>query len=373
MISVDSSIPAGNIIFERIDGDAVYVHQDLRDTQGDWFYWAMRVRGAAGRTLTFRFTRSPAVGVRGAVVSSDRGKTFFFSRPEGGCGDREFTYAFKDGEDETWFYECHPYMRADWDAFTAKHAGDPRLTSGELCRSRKGGSVPLARIKGSESQRRRMFVSARHHCEETMASWVVEGLAESFLADDALGTALRERFELYIVPFTDYDGVHAGDQGKNRAPHDHNRDYTEFLYPETRAIAELMKSRGGEWEVFLDIHCPWLRGDANEYAYTPWKETRLIPDPELEKRFSETIEKTQSGVMRYKASDDIPFGTGWNTGKNYADGLSAVRWAASNVPSLRIARTFEIPFANANGATVTPETCREFGRDIARALIETLS
>ena len=35
---------------------------------------------------------------------------------------------------------------------------------------------------------------------------------------------------------------------------------------------------------------------------------------------------------------------------------------------LGVARSIEVPFANANGAIVTPETCRELGRDLAKTI-----
>ena len=54
-VAVDADMPAGNIIVEGIDGDTVKVRQDLRDSDL-WFYWAFRVRGAAGRTVKFEFT-----------------------------------------------------------------------------------------------------------------------------------------------------------------------------------------------------------------------------------------------------------------------------------------------------------------------------
>jgi len=54
------------------------MHQDLRDTAGDWFYWCFRVRGAVGRTFTFPFTRSNTIGVRGPAVSTDAGKTWIW-------------------------------------------------------------------------------------------------------------------------------------------------------------------------------------------------------------------------------------------------------------------------------------------------------
>ena len=60
-----------------------------------------------------------------------------------------------------------------------------------------------------------------------------------------------------MVPFTDYDGAQAGDQGKNRAPHDHNRDYVEFLYPETKAITEWIgRHAGGKGFCAGNIHGP---------------------------------------------------------------------------------------------------------------------
>ena len=67
-IRIDDNLPAGNIIVEKVSGDTVYVKPDLRDTEGEWFYWAMRVQGAQGKTLVFKFPFA-CVGVRGAVVS----------------------------------------------------------------------------------------------------------------------------------------------------------------------------------------------------------------------------------------------------------------------------------------------------------------
>ena len=48
-LTVDSDFPGGNLLVEKIEGDTVLVRQDVRDTQGTWFWWHFRVRGAAGR------------------------------------------------------------------------------------------------------------------------------------------------------------------------------------------------------------------------------------------------------------------------------------------------------------------------------------
>ena len=71
-----SDFPGWNIVLERIEGDDVSVHQDLRDTKGDWFYWYFAVRGAAGRELTFHFTQSRAIGPLGPGISRDQGATW---------------------------------------------------------------------------------------------------------------------------------------------------------------------------------------------------------------------------------------------------------------------------------------------------------
>ena len=37
--AVDCDFPGGNVVFQRIEGERVYLHQDQRDTPGFWFYW----------------------------------------------------------------------------------------------------------------------------------------------------------------------------------------------------------------------------------------------------------------------------------------------------------------------------------------------
>ena len=260
-VTVDANLPAGNIAFERMDGDRVFVHQELRDTKGDWFYWAMRVTGAEGRTLTFDFTKSVAVGVRGPVVSTDRGKTYAYSA-EQGATRKSFTYTFGPEEQETWFYECLPYTPEMWEEFLAGHA-DRRgsvFTTDALCTSRKGAAVPRATF-GPVDAPYRMVLTSRHHCSEAVATYVVEGFAAAYFAEDELGEWLRRNLRLVVVPFVDYDGSVAGDQGKNRQPLDHNRDYTAFTHPETKALAACV--RDFRPDVWFDIHCTWHYGDCN--------------------------------------------------------------------------------------------------------------
>ena len=74
--TIDADFPGGNIVVDRLLPDGAELHPDLRDTEGGWFYWCFRVCGAAGLTLSFRFTAQDPIGVRGPAVSLDAGITW---------------------------------------------------------------------------------------------------------------------------------------------------------------------------------------------------------------------------------------------------------------------------------------------------------
>ena len=177
-IKVDKDLPAGNIVFERMIGDTVYVHQELRGSKKAWFYWAFRVTGAQKRTLTFVFTKSFAFCERGPLVSLDKGKTYEYLAEEGAT-KHQFTYTFPANAKEVWFYECHPYTPEMWNSFVnAPHKGT--VETGILCKSRKGRDVPFLRITPRNAEPKlSVVVSCRHHCSEAPAEYVVEGLRSS--------------------------------------------------------------------------------------------------------------------------------------------------------------------------------------------------
>lgn len=386
---VDDRLPGGNVKFEKISGDDVYVHQELRDTRYPWFYWKMRVTGAAGRRLVFFFTGSPAVGTRGAAVSRDRGESWSWTDsdtddPRDGrtgdhADDRTFSWRFGPGDDEVWFCQTIPYMQTDWEKFTARrgagNGGD--FSTNTLCLSRKGRPVECARIG---SGRRRILLTARHHAAEASASFVLEGLLDRALADDDVGRWLRGNAEIRVVPFVDKDGVEDGDQGKDRRPHDHNRDYSTgdlpSIYPEIAAIREMTAAwtRGGSLSMMIDFHSPrfrgsWFRKDvSNEYIYQVGGQDRRNAAEQT--RFGEIVERMLAGEKIYRAADDYAYGRGWNHAGNYGSrGLPSRRWAELTWPDIALATTFEIPFANARFMTLEPDDLRRFGGAIAAAVV----
>jgi hypothetical protein len=371
-VVIDDQFPGGNIIVERIEGDRVDLRPDLRDTQGWWFYWNFRVRGAQGRTLTFRFVDRNPIGVRGPAVSTDQGLTWSWLGADR-VQDASFRYSFAADADEVRFCFAMPYQQEHFERFLADYRDNRYLSVQPLCTSRAGRSIERLHVGDIERQPRyRIFLAARHHACESMASYTLEGFVAAALADTDDGRWFREHVHLLAVPFVDKDGVEQGDQGKNRKPHDHNRDYRgESIYPSVAAIRTLLPAwSNGRLDVAFDLHCPWIRGPYNEVIYMVGS-----ANPEIWQRqtaFGQILEQVQQGPLKYRAADNLPFGKAWNTDANYGQGVSFGRWA-SQLEGIGLAATFEIPYANAAGGVVDADSARAFGHDLLRAIRQFVS
>jgi len=366
---IDADFPGGNIVVDRIDGDDVYLHQDQRDTPGFWFYWYFRVRRAAGRTLRFHFTSGNVIGARGPAVSTDGGKTWSWLGMQAVEG-AAFTYAVPRTADEVRFCLAVPYLEANLNGFLRRHEADGHLIVEPHCKTRKGRETRRLRAgKVDGEPNHRVLLTCRHHCCEMMADYVLEGVLDAVLDDTDRGRWFRRNVEVLAVPLMDKDGVQDGDQGKNRKPHDHNRDYVgESIYPAVRALRQFVPSwSGGRLRIAVDLHCPYIRGGGDG----PSSNERIFlvghPSPEVWQRqqdFGRVLKRVQTGPLVYDPKHNIPWGQAWNT---TGEPKSCSRWT-STLPGVLVGVTIEIPYANVGGRAVTAETARRFGRDLAEAM-----
>jgi len=372
-IEIDAEYPGGNIVVDSIDNEVVRLKTDLRDTAGWWFYWNFRIRGAQGKTLRFEFDREP-IGLLGPAVSNDAGVTWRWLGPQS-SDTRSFTYQFSPQEHEVRFAYTIPNLQADWERFLASHRG-PWMQPAVLCKSRHGRDVEClyfgwtGRTAGVavEKPAARVVVTCRHHACEASANYVLEGLIAAVLQPETEETRwLAEHVAFLAVPFVDKDGVEEGDQGKNRRPRDHNRDYVgESVYPETKAIRQQVPQwLAGGPGVAIDLHSPCIRGDYDTWIYQVGSSVeRIAPE---QQRFAEILATAARGTLPYGKTAFLPFGKAWNKAGNYQAGMSFARWAAEREET-RLATSFEIPYAQASRVEVNPTSARAFGCDIATAL-----
>ena len=274
-----------------VEGNTVTLENQIRDTVGDWFYWAFCVEGAEGQTLTFQMQPN-RLGYFGPAVSHDFYHWHWLDRVDGD----NFTYTFGQDESKVYFAHHMLYPMARLEALAKTHG----IALKTLCQSRKGRSVPYLTFGEGEQT---LFLTARHHACESTGSYVLEGVLSALLQHSLANT------RVICVPFVDYDGVIEGDQGKNRSPHDHNRDYIDApLYPETTAIMELADTYG--CHMAFDFHSPWHKGGENDYIFVVQNRVDRI---ERFQRFSAILEREcHKGSMLYQSKNDHPPMTGWN-------------------------------------------------------------
>ena len=348
MMLIHQNFIGGNITVKDIDGNTVVLENELRDTTGDWFYWAFCIEGAEKKTLTFQFQNN-RLGYFGPAISYDLVHWHWLDSVEinNKTGD-SFTYSFSEKENKVYFAHSmlyHPHRFLNF-------AGNRHIRVQELCKGYKGSRVPCIEFGNGNIS---IILTARHHACESTGSYVLEGVLDE-LINNPIPNA-----KVFCVPFVDYEGVIRGDQGKSRAPHDHNRDYDlekTSIYPECAAIREYANKNGCHFG--FDFHSPWHISKEND--------TVFIVQNSLEKldrlnRFGEIFEESiNENSLRYKHKNDYPFGIGWNLGGTQFSNYMKTK--SENTISF----TLETAYFGTSDNKVDEDKLLELGKCFAKAL-----
>ncbi len=274
-IQISCNYPGGNVKVNRLSPGRADIESDLRDTPAHWFYWNFEAEALAPGRIEFHFPVGKQwLSAQGPCVSADDGKSWrwagkekcFFCNPAPEKLNDGFVWEFKHAGERVRFAQGFPYQVSNYENFIQKNKGNCELHAGVLTKSRKGRECPMLTIGSGDKN---MLLLCRHHACEAAAAHVLEGFVAEAIAENETTAAFRKEYTLYVVPFVDLDGVEDGDQGKGRAPHDHNRDYglKQHLYPEVAAVEELHKKH--QFHIVLDFHDPAVRSDDCLYPDAP--------------------------------------------------------------------------------------------------------
>lgn len=333
----------GNITVKEINGDTVYLENEIRDTVEDWFYWAFCVEGAENRTITFKFSQN-RLGYFGPAVSFNFENWHWLDSVE----NNSFTYCFGQNESKVYFAHSMLYHPSRF----IKFANKQNLYIDELCKGYKGSDIPCVKFGTGKTS---IILTARHHACESTGNYVLEGVLEELIINPIPNT------KIFCVPFVDYEGVIRGDQGKSRIPHDHNRDYSytkKSIYPECDAIKKYALENGCHYG--FDFHSPWHKSGVNDNVFIVQNSTEKL---DKLNRFGELFEKSITPYsLKYEHKNDYPPENGWNkSGTQF-----------SNYMNLReennIAFTLETAYFGTPDNKVNEFKLLELGRCFARAL-----
>jgi len=364
MLNISSDFPAGNIKVLQNTGNFVKLDSDLHDNLSHWFYWCFQATASQAGKYTFQFINSPSLCSLGPAISYDEGQSWEWLTAENIDVENEtFIFNFSEANQKVMFSIAPSYLESNWRLFVEQYKNDKKFNVSTLENlSRQGRQVELAKIsnKQKQSDKKYVMLTARHHCCEMTADYVLEGILAYALSHPSF----MDKIDLLAVPFIDKDGVENGDQGKNRPPHDHARDYNDRpIYPEIESIKSLIMEF--EPEIIIDLHCPHVRNGESETVFLPGK-----PQIELQKMmdlFSEIMQENATDDIPYSKGNNVPFGTAWNTNANYMQGNSLALWA-SNLIWKPMAFTIEIPYSVLNHKELNPERARRIGRMIAKSI-----
>jgi len=362
-VEIGTSFSGGNVVVGKIEGNTIHLAPDLRGGQ-PWFYWCFDARVAKPAKIIFDLGKPQKIGVRGPAVSIDEGKSWRYlgiENVEMTPQAERFTYEFTKENQRVRFAVAIPYLQHDLDAFIKKNATNPLLVKSELTKTRRGTSVDLLRIGTPGEGVSPMLVTARHHACESTASYVLEGFLQEALSESPAGREFRKRHVLFAVPIVDKDGVEAGDQGKNRMPHDHNRDYGDNpIYPEIQAISDIANKY--KIHFAIDFHCPALRGDIHEAMHFLGLGVPHVKD-NLNEWISWIKEERPQEVM-------APINLLVDPTKPGAVNRKINSHYMATLVSCKMAATLEVPYTQVRPA-LDPDMARAYGTGLLRAWMRT--
>lgn len=362
-VKITSDFPGGNIVINKISTDSVWLAPDLSFTQGEWFYWYFKISGISGKTITFNFDQKNVFTKYGPAYSINNDYSWKWYG-ENRITNNSFLFSFTEQDTIAFFSMAFPYTEKNLKEFLGNLKNKELLKMDTLCYSPEHRVIEKIIIPSlSEESRNKVLITARHHACEMMASFVLEGIIKSLLNDESL-QSLRKDTEFLIIPFMDKDGVENGEQGKNRIPRDHNRDYGENpVHHSTNALKKLVHEwSDGKLKLALDIHCPWIHGKNNEDIYIVGSSDKSIEQNQM--LFSQLLEKNSSGEIKSCHKNFLLYGKSWNTGANYSQGTSFSKWAGG-IGGIHLSTTIEYPYANISGIMVSKDNSRVFGEAIS--------
>ena len=349
-MKIVTDYPGGNAIIHEIKDNEVLLEQDLTGTSKWWFYWNFKVIDAPVGKVRFTFLNDEVVSPFGPATSTDGVNWTWHT--DGFVDHTHFDFEFT-GEKERYFSFSLPYQVSHFELFFDKIKVYPTVSRSVLAVSEGGREIPIVNFGNGKKD---IFFVARHHCCESVASYVVEGAVYEVLTNQ---TELFENYRFHVIPFVDIDGVELGEQGKDRPPHDHNRDYIEKpIYNYTKAIYEYIKDK--EIDFYLDCHCPlkWgRRQDEPSFYCRP-----LDNKPESQKFLEYITEISTLPDSAIKFKGDVRQSSSVQSSNGYF----------SDVKKAKISFTVETPYSGNLEQGYTVENLHQWGANLLKAIEKTL-
>lgn len=262
-IHISSAFDGGNIeVLAAEKSDAIRLNI-RKDSHADYFQWFhFRLQGAQEQNCVIQIKNAHEAsypdGWKGYLACASYDREEWFRVP-----------TFYDGNTLT--IEHTPEANSIYFAYFAPYSYDRHLDlvhqaqNSSFCKLEclgqtvEGRDIDLLVIgdeEQEEKEHKKIWIIARQHPGETMASWFMEGLIARLLdEDDPVCRTLLEKATFYLVPNMNIDGSIHGNLRANAAGTNLNREWAQpnkDTAPEVYYVKQKMDATGVD--LMLDIH-----------------------------------------------------------------------------------------------------------------------
>jgi hypothetical protein len=130
----------------------------------------------------------------------------------------------------------------------------------EIGQSANGRPLEVLKIGNANDQKMLMVISMQHP-PEVPGYLAMKAFVETICEDSPEAKKFRSKYNLYLMPQMNPDGVANGHWRHNVGGIDLNRDWVNFNQPETKALSEFMEKKvaetGGKFVFAADFHATW--------------------------------------------------------------------------------------------------------------------
>jgi hypothetical protein len=245
----------------------LYDHErDSRNRAAGHFHF--QIHAKAGSKLTFEFKNieniyngrpgSVAKELKAAVISQD-GRNWKPVALEALPQDRVRLTVEMPGP-TLYVARVEPYRLSDLDQLLTSIRGHPLVQITPIGETVEHRSLEIVRL-GDPKAPYRVFLRARAHPWESGGNWVVQGLIQRLLKNDADANRYLQSYCVYLMPMANKDGVVRGRTRFNLRGKDLNRNWDQpadpQLAPENRALEKWLEGmiRDGQApHLALELH-----------------------------------------------------------------------------------------------------------------------
>jgi uncharacterized repeat protein (TIGR02543 family) len=276
-----ASIGTYTILGNQIDFEMVTETLTTGEIYTYWTYF--KVTNTQDREVTFRITNAAEVPFltittqeAQLVYSYDGVNWFRITTHSYSGGIYTFTQTFTSNE--AYIATFYPFSYTEMRDYLNTVDASPWAEKTILGSSEQGRDVALLKITNPaipDTGKKVIYIIGRQHSAETCSSYMLQGMIDFLISDNADAQRMRDAFVWYIVPMVNPDGVYLGKSRGTSENRNANRDWMNTETVEINLIREhiiLIDTTYGI-DFFIDWHSQMDDTSWYNYVYSPPENT----------------------------------------------------------------------------------------------------